>query len=481
MLQSLSAAIPEIWLLASAIILLMVGVFLKKHSFPIVYWLSFFVLVIGIIGQIIWFPDATVTLFNGMFISKPALTILKIVCWMAAAACLLMSPSYIRTMPNLSRFEFPILILFAVLGMSLMLSANHLITLYISIELQSLALYVLAAFNRDHLRSSEAGLKYFALGALSSGLLLYGCSLLYGFSGNAGFVQIQQYVQNTAAMPAGFVVALVFVVSGLLFKVSAVPFHMWTPDVYQGSPTPITAFFTTAPKLASLGLLLRISLEFFPQDQESWKQIFWLAAVGSMLIGAFAAIRQQNIKRLLAYSSIGHIGYAMIGLVMGGNGPISALLLYVMIYIGMSLGVFACLLTMYSAKNSFENLDDFAGLSKSNPVMAFVLALLLLSMAGLPPLAGFWGKFYIFIGAVQQQYYVLAIIGVVSSVVAAFYYLKIIKIMYVDEGKDVPVRKLPVAGATIAIIASLLMIGLFIFPNSLINLMDQTAANLILR
>lgn len=481
MLQSLSAAIPEIWLLASTIVLLMVGVFFSRRNFLAVYWLSFFVLVAAVVAQIIWFPDTTITAFNGMFISKPAIAILKIVCLIAAAVCLWISLPYIQTNSNLTRFEFPVLILFAALGMNLMLSANHLITLYISIELQSLALYVLAAFNRDHLRSSEAGLKYFALGALSSGLLLYGCSLLYGFSGNAGFAQIQQYIHNTPELSAGFVVALVFIVTSLLFKISAVPFHMWTPDVYQGSPTPITAFFTTAPKLASLGLLLRISLELFPQTQESWKQIFWLVAVASMLVGAFAALRQQNIKRLLAYSSIGHIGYALIGLVIGGNNSIGALLLYMIIYIIMSLGAFSCLLTLYSEKKDFENVDDFAGLAKSHPVMAFSFALLILSMAGLPPLAGFWGKFYIFIAAVQQEYYALAIIGVLSSVVAAFYYLKIIKIMYFDESQDTLSWKLPVAGSAMTILASLIMIGLFIFPDLLIGLTDQTAENLILR
>lgn len=481
MFVSITTIIPDIWLLVAAVALLMLGVCYKGVNFSVMILGAFIALVIAVILQIIWFPKTQELAFHGMFITKSGIAVTKIVCMSAAAFCLWMSGAYFRLSATLARFELPVLIILAVLGMNLMLSANHLISFYVSIELQSLALYVLAAFYRDNLRSTEAGLKYFALGALSSGLLLYGSSLLYGFTGSASFTAISQYMAMQQELPVGVVVALVFMLCGMVFKISAVPFHMWTPDVYQGAPTPVTAFFTTAPKLASLTLLLRLIIELFPAIQESWKQIFWIVSVGSMMVGAFAGLRQQNIKRLLAYSSIGHIGYALISLVVGGTGAINSLLLYMVIYLIMSLGVFACILAVTIHPERPDTLTDLSGLAKTNPLIAFCMAILMLSMAGIPPLVGFWGKFYVFIAAVQQQYYILPIIGVLSSVVAAFYYLKVIKVMYFDDQLIQSSLKTSSQATLLAVISTITVIVLFIYPDLLINPLQQAAASLTLR
>jgi NADH-quinone oxidoreductase subunit N len=336
----------------------------------------------------------------------------------------------------MNRFEYPVLFVLATLGMLMMISANDLIALYMGIELQSLALYVIAAFKRDSLRSTEAGLKYFVLGALSSGMLLYGCSLIYGFTGATGFDAIAKFMEGREQASIGLIVGIVFMCAGLAFKVSAVPFHMWTPDVYEGAPTPVTAFFAIAPKVAALALFMRALIVPFLAVSADWQQIIIVISVASMLLGAFAAIWQDNIKRLMAYSSIGHVGFALIGLAAGSAEGVRGVLIYLVIYVAMNIGTFACILCMRRKTGMVENISDLSGLSKTNPLMALALAIFMFSMAGIPPLGGFFGKFYVFIAAVNAELYALAVIGVLASVVGAFYYLRIIKVMYFDDAAE---------------------------------------------
>jgi NADH-quinone oxidoreductase subunit N len=322
--------------------------------------------------------------------------------------------------------------------MMMMVSANDLISLYMGLELQSLALYVIAAFQRDSLRSTEAGLKYFVLGSLASGMLLYGCSLVYGFTGATRFESLALMFAGggQGVVSAGVVIGMVFIAAGLAFKVSAAPFHMWTPDVYEGAPTPVTAFFSVAPKIAAMALLLRVMMQPFGDLADQWQQIVVFISVASMLLGAFAALPQNNIKRLLAYSSIGHVGYALLGLAAGSPAGISGILLYLAIYLAMSVGVWGCVLAMRRQSRMVEGIDDLAGLSRSNPMLAMAMAIFMFAMAGIPPLAGFFGKFYIFLSVIEAGMYGLAVVGVLSSVVAAYYYLRIVKVMYFDEAAD---------------------------------------------
>jgi NADH-quinone oxidoreductase subunit N len=345
-----------------------------------------------------------------------------------------MSIDYLKE-ERLLKFEFPVLVLFATIGMMMMVSANDLISLYLGIEMQSLSLYVVAALRSDSVKSSEAGLKYFVLGALSSGLLLYGASLIYGFTGSTTFPQIAAVLQDTGTN-IGFIFGLVFVVAGLAFKVSAVPFHMWTPDVYEGAPTPVTAFFAAAPKVAAMALFVRVTLGAFPAITSDWQQIIIFISIASMALGAFAAIGQSNIKRLMAYSSIGHMGYALVGLAAGSEDGARGVIIYLAIYLVMTLGTFACILSMRRGESMVEDISELAGLSQNNLPMAFVLAMLLFSLAGIPPLAGFFAKFYVFLAAIQAGLYPLAVIGVLASVVGAYYYLNIVKVMFMDEPAD---------------------------------------------
>jgi NADH-quinone oxidoreductase subunit N len=336
---------------------------------------------------------------------------------------------------QMSRFEFPILILFATLGMMLMISANDLIALYIGLELQSLSLYIVAAFRRDAVRSTEAGLKYFVLGALSSGLLLYGASMVYGFTGGTGFEAIAAGIAGygPGALPIGVLIGLVFIAAALAFKVSAVPFHMWTPDVYEGAPTPVTAFFSAAPKIAAIALLLRVFVGPFGELASSWNQIILFISIASMAFGAFAAIGQRNIKRLLAYSSIGHVGYALVGLAAATPEGVRGVLIYMALYMVMTVGAFAAVLTMRQKGQMVEEIADLAGLSKTNPAMAALIGIFMFSMAGIPPFSGFFAKVYVFLPAINAGLYGLAIVGMLSSVVGAYYYVRIVKLMYFDE------------------------------------------------
>jgi NADH-quinone oxidoreductase subunit N len=427
-LPALLPALPEIVLALGAMALLMVGAFRGEHTAVAVSWLAIALLVAA--GAIVlWLPGGTLTTFGGSFILDPFARFLKLLALTGSAGAILMSFDYLAREKQ-EKFEYPILILLATTGMLMLISAADLIALYLGLELMSLALYVVAAINRDSARSSEAGLKYFILGALSSGMLLYGASLVYGFTGTVSFAGIAK-----AANPGsiGLIMGLVFLFAGFCFKVSAVPFHMWTPDVYEGAPTPITAFFAAAPKVAGIAMFVRTTIVAFPGIVPQWQQIVVFVAIASMALGAFAAIGQRNIKRLMAYSSIGHMGFALIGLAAGTSDGVEGVLIYMAIYLAMTLGTFAVILAMRRDGQMVEGIGDLAGLARTNPTMAFFLAMLLFSLAGIPPLAGFFAKFYVFLAAIKAGLFVLAVIGVVTSVVGAYYYLTIVKIMYFDE------------------------------------------------
>jgi NADH-quinone oxidoreductase subunit N len=368
---------------------------------------------------------------------------------------------------GLARFEFSVLMLFATVGMMVMVSANDLMSVYIGLELLSLSLYVIAAFDRDNARSAEAGLKYFVLGALASGLLLYGASLVYGFAGTTNFDRLADALSDGQA-GTGVVVGLVFVLAGLAFKISAVPFHMWTPDVYEGAPTPVTAFFATAPKVAAVALLMHVLIGPFGDLSAQWGQVIWLVSAGSMILGGFAAIGQRNIKRLMAYSSIGHVGYALMGLAVVNGTGYRGVLVYMAIYVVMNIGTFAVLVAMRRGGRALEEIDDLSGLGRTDPAMAMWMAVFMFSMAGIPPLAGFFGKLYVFLAAVQAGYWTLAVIGILTSVVASYYYLRIVKVMYFDAA----VGALDARPASVTVVmagAGLLTLLFFLFPAALIG------------
>jgi NADH-quinone oxidoreductase subunit N len=427
-LPALLPALPEIVLAVGAMALLMLGAFRGEHTAVAINWLAIVLLVAA--GAItVWLPGGTLVTFGGSFIVDPFARFLKLLALTGSAGAILMSFDYLAVEKQ-QRFEYPILILLSTTGMLMLISAADLIALYLGLELMSLALYVVAAINRDSARSSEAGLKYFILGALSSGMLLYGASLVYGFTGTVSFAGIAK-----AASPdsIGLVMGLVFLFAGFCFKVSAVPFHMWTPDVYEGAPTPITAFFAAAPKVAGIAMFVRTTIVAFPGIVAEWQQIVVFVSIASMALGAFGAIGQRNFKRLMAYSSIGHMGFALIGLAAATSDGIEGVLVYMAIYLAMTLGTFAVILSMRRDGQMVEGIGDLAGLARTNPTMAFFLAMLLFSLAGIPPLAGFFAKFYVFLAAIKAGLFVLAVIGVVTSVVGAYYYLTIVKIMYFDE------------------------------------------------
>ena len=425
-----AAALPEIALALLAMALLMAGVFRKEDGAD---QASIGALVsLGIVALLVILGGSgKETAFGGAFVVDTFGRVMKVLALFGSAVAIALSVHFMKR-DRSQRFEYPVLILLATTGMMMMISANSLIALYMGLELQSLALYVLAAINRNSARASEAGLKYFVLGALSSGMLLYGASLVYGFTGSVGFPQIATALATDGA-GVGLIFGLVFIIAGLAFKVSAVPFHMWTPDVYEGSPTPVTAFFAAAPKVAAMALLVRVMVTPFAGVVPDWQQILVFVAIASMVLGAFAAIGQSNIKRLLAYSSIGHMGYALVGLAAGTVEGVQGVVIYMMIYMIMTLGVFACVIAMRRRGNNVEEISDLAGLARTNKGLAFVLAMLMFSLAGIPPLAGFFGKYFVFLAAVKAGLYTLAIIGVVASVVGAYYYLRIVKIMYFDE------------------------------------------------
>ncbi|MEI7871726.1 MAG: NADH-quinone oxidoreductase subunit NuoN [Alphaproteobacteria bacterium] len=432
-LESWTLARPELFLAASAMLLLIYGVVRGEVATP---FISVATSVVMLVTAVLLFaPYREGTAFASLFIVDRLTATMKAMVLIGAAVAVLMSRSYFEQ-AKAWRFEYPVLVALATLGMMLMISANDLMSLYVGLELQSLALYVIAAFQRDSLRSTEAGVKYFVLGSVASGMLLFGASLIYGFCGGTAFVQISQALLDGKAAEFGVVVGLVFVVAGLAFKVSAVPFHMWTPDVYEGAPTPVTALFAVAPKIAAISLMVSVLMGPFKPLFLQWQQIIVVAAVLSMALGAFAALRQQNIKRLMAYSSIGNVGYVLLGLASGSEKGIQSIVFYLAIYLVMTLGVFATILMMKRRGVMVESVSDLAGLAKSQPMMAFAMLLFMFSLAGIPPLAGFWGKLYIFIAAVEAHLYIPAVLGVLASVVASYYYLRIVKVMYFDEATD---------------------------------------------
>ena len=461
--------LPEIFISLSIMFLLILGVF-KKDSSKLILNTS---LIILIIAAVITFNETLgikqTLLFNESIIIDYLSSFMKIVTLFSAFLVLVISSNYLKTF-KIFKIEYPILILSSVLGMMIMISSNDLIVFYMGLELQSLALYVLATFNRDQLKSSEAGLKYFVLSALSSGLLLYGCSLIYGFTGSTNFnIIASELNSNQYALTFG----IVFILVGLAFKISAVPFHMWAPDVYEGSPTSVTLFFTMVPKIAALTVFIRFLYVPFLNLIDQWQIILIFLSIASMLFGAVAAIGQTNLKRLIAYSSISHVGYALAGLAIGTNEGIQSSVIYITIYIIMNLGFFSCLLMMKRNNEYYENIDDLSGLSKNHPLLSLSLLVILFSLAGIPPLAGFFAKFYIFKSVLEQSMYFLAIVGLLSTVVAAFYYLRIIKIIYFDKEKEKYDTDHSLWLKFSLTASTLLILVYFIFPSQLIEVVSR--------
>ena len=422
---------PEIFISISLMLILLIGVFKKKSSL-LIYNLSIISLLVllAILINLYSLPDTS--LFNSSYQIDNLSNFMKILTIGSGIFVLLTSFKYLKLI-NIFKIEYPVLILCSILGMMVMISSNDLIVFYMGLELQSLALYVLASFNRDNLLSSESGIKYFVLSALSSGLLLYGCSLIYGFSGSTNFNLIYQNISYTEHV---FTFGIVFILVGLAFKISAVPFHMWAPDVYEGSPTSVTIFFAILPKIAALAVFIRFLYVPFLNMIDQWQMIVVFLSISSMVFGAVAAIGQINLKRLAAYSSIGHMGYALAGLSTGTNEGIQSSIIYISIYLTMNLAFFSCLFMMRRNEKYFEKIDDLSGMSKNHPILSICLLITLFSLAGIPPLAGFFAKFYIFMAVIEMKMYFLAVIGLLSTVIAAFYYLRIIKIMYFDLEKE---------------------------------------------
>lgn len=476
-LSSFAPLLPEILVVVAAMALLMYGVFRPENETEakIVGWMAVAVLIAA--AAIVLGQTDIGRFFEGSFAIDAFARFMKVLMLVGAAGALVLAFDEFQEQNQL-KFEYPVLILLATAGMMMMISASDLIALYLGLELQSLALYVVAAFRRDNLRSSEAGLKYFVLGALSSGMLLYGASLVYGFAGSTSFSAI---AAAAGAQGAGqnllLVFGLVFLLVGIAFKIAAVPFHMWTPDVYEGAPTPVTTFFAVAPKVAAIALLVRVVGTAFPGIKPQWQQIMVFLAIASMVLGAFAAIGQSNIKRLMAYSSIANIGYALIGLAAGTTEGVQGILIYMAIYVVMTLGAFACILSMRRATGSVEDIEALAGLAQTNLPMAFALAVFMFSLAGIPPLAGFWAKFYVFLPAITAGFYTLAVIGVVASVVGAYYYLRIVKIMFFDEPEErflVPQTKESVVMA----ITAVLVVFYVVWPAPLVDAAAAAAKSL---
>jgi NADH-quinone oxidoreductase subunit N len=431
-------AIPEIFLACAAMALLMVGVFRTEPEASNLVWpLAIMALVVALFLLLVDETESAVT-FGGQFITDRFAVYVKVLILVGAGLCLMMSPGFMQR-EGIERFEYPVLALFTTVGMMMMISANSLLALYIGLELHSLPLYVMTAFHRDQTRSTEAGLKYFVLGALASGLLLYGCSLVYGFTGTLSFeglAQVFRAAGEGASLNAGVLIGVVFIAAGLAFKMAAVPFHMWTPDVYEGAPSPVTAFIAAAPKVAAIALALRVLYQPFGAWTPDWQQIVVFIAIASMLLGSFAAIGQSNIKRLLAYSGIGHIGFALVGFAAGTQEGVYSVLVYMTIYMIMTIGAFGCVLAMRRRGFPVEAIDDLAGAGRNQPLLAASMAIFMFSMAGVPPLAGFFAKIYVFLAAIRADMVPLAVIGLLASVVGAYYYIKIVKVMYFDEPKE---------------------------------------------
>ena len=467
-MNNLDYITPEIFISLSIMFLLILGVF-KKDSSNLIHYLSIGSLLITGILTFNNPVDVDITLFKGSYIVDDLASFMKILTILGGAIVLLISRKYLRVF-KIFLIEYPILILCSILGMMVMISSYDLIVFYVGLELQSLALYVLASFNRDQLKSSESGLKYFVLSALSSGLLLYGCSLIYGFSGSTNFNVISETTNPTQF---GLTFGIVFILVGLAFKISAVPFHMWAPDVYEGSPTSVTLFFAIVPKVAALTVFIRFLYVPFFNMFDQWQPIIIFLSIASMIFGAIAAIGQNNLKRLVAYSSIGHIGYALAGLAIGSNEGIQSSIIYISIYIVMNLALFCCLFMLKRNDEYFETIEDLSGLSKNHPILSLSLLTILFSLAGIPPLAGFFAKFYVFKSVIEQSMYFLAIIGLLSTVIAAFYYLRIIKVIYFDKEKESYDSDHSIWLKICLTFSTLLIFFYFIFPSKLVEIVSR--------
>ena len=465
---NLNLIFPEIFISLSIMFLLIAGVF-KKNSLNFIYNLTIISLLITLALTLNYPIDTHLTLFNESYKIDYLSTFMKILTLISGIFVMLTSSKYIQ-ITKIIKIEYPVLLLSSILGMMVMISSNDLIVFYMGLELQSLALYVLASFNKENLLSSEAGLKYFVLSALSSGLLLYGCSLIYGFSNSTNFILI---AENLNSNSYGLTFGIVFILVGLAFKISAVPFHMWAPDVYQGSPTSVTIFFSILPKIAALTVFIRFLYVPFINLIDQWQMIIVFLSIASMLFGAIAAIGQRNLKRLIAYSSIGHMGYALAGLAAGSNNGIQSAVSYISIYLVMNLAFFSCLLMIRRNDNYFENIEDLSGLSKNHPILSISLLIVLFSLAGIPPLAGFFAKFYIFMAVIERSMYFLAVIGLLSTVIAAYYYLRIIKIIYFDPEKEKYDSNHHLGLKLSLIISTIFILFYFIYPSGLTEIISK--------
>ena len=467
-MEQLNLIIPELFLTTSIMILLMLGVF-YKNSFNLIFKLSTIVLLATFILLFNHSVDTSAKLFNNSYTIDYLSLFMKALTLVACIFVMLSSFDYIKLI-GINKIEYPILILSATLGMMIMISSYDLIVFYMGLELQSLSLYVLVSFNRDSLRSTEAGLKYFVLSALSSGLLLYGCSLIYGFSNSTNFDLI---AQNIDQFNTGSIFGIVFILVGLAFKVSAVPFHMWAPDVYEGSPTSVTAFFAIVPKVAALTVFIRFLYVPFINLVDQWQMIIIFISLASMILGAVAAIGQANLKRLMAYSAIGHMGYALAGLATGSNEGIQSTVIYLSIYLLMNLGIFSCIFMMKRKDIFYEDIQDLSGLSKNHPIISVCLLVLLFSLAGIPPLAGFFAKFYVFMAVIKVEMYTLAIIGLITTVISAFYYLRIIKIIYFDDPKEIFEIDQNFGLKISLFLSTIIILIYFIYPSLLLDMVSN--------
>ncbi len=467
-MENLSLILPEIFISLAIMLFLMIGVF-KKGSSSLIYNLTTISLVILLAILFNLNSAQETSLFNQSYKIDSLSNFMKIIMIISGIFVMLASSKYLQII-KISKIEYPVLVLSAILGMMVMISSNDLIVFYMGLELQSLALYVLASFNRDNLLSTESGLKYFILSALSSGLLLYGCSLIYGFSETTNFNEI---LNNSRGAEYGLTFGIVFILVGLAFKISAVPFHMWAPDVYQGSPTSVTIFFAILPKIAALTVFIRFLYVPFINMIDQWQMIIIFISIASMIFGAVAAIGQTNLKRLVAYSSIGHMGYALAGLSVGTNQGIQSSITYISIYFVMNLAFFSCLFMLRRGDNYFEKIDDLSGLSKNHPILAFSMMVILFSLAGIPPLAGFFAKFYIFMAVIEQSMYFLAVVGLLSTVVAAFYYLRIIKIIYFDPEKEMYEKNHHIGLKLTLFLSTIFITAYFIYPRGLTEIISK--------
>ena len=467
-MENLELIVPEIFISIAIMFLLILGVF-KKNSSILVYNLATIslILLLALIYNLSSISDTS--LFNESYKIDKLSNFMKFLMISSGIFVMLTSSKYLQ-INKLNKIEYPVLVLSSILGMMVMISSNDLIVFYMGLELQSLSLYVLASFNRENLLSTESGLKYFVLSALSSGLLLYGCSLIYGFSETTNFNII---LDNSNEIQYGLIFGVVFIIVGLAFKISAVPFHMWAPDVYQGSPTSVTILFAILPKIAALTVFIRFLYVPFINMIDQWQLIIVFLSIASMIFGAVAAIGQTNLKRLVAYSSIGHMGYALAGLATGTNQGIQSSITYMSIYLVMNLAFFSCLFMLRKNDDYYEKIEDLSGLSKNHPLLAFSFLIILFSLAGIPPLAGFFAKFYVFMSVIEESMYFLAVVGLLSTVIAAFYYLRIIKIIYFDPEKQKYEINHPLGLKITLILSTLFIIVYFIYPNGLTEIVSK--------